>query len=86
MCNLTFVTAVTHTDNGYPLHVRLPELEMDDGTVLTGFAAVEQTKALDLIGRCAEKIGTVPDEIMAEISEKLMACMLREDSVLLPSW
>lgn len=84
-CNLTFVTPITHTDNGYPLHVDIGAIPCDDGESLNGFAAVEQTKSLDLRARGARKVGTAPDTVMAKVSRLLLACLLRDDQSVISS-
>lgn len=84
-CNLTFIVPVTSTDNGYPMHVPVTNVKLADGTTLNGFAAVEQTKSLDLNARNAEQVGTAPDELMSRITDILLSCLLRDDLIILSS-
>lgn len=84
-CNLTFVCPVTHADTGYRLHANVGPIRLGDGTCLEGFAAVEQTKSLDLEARDAVKVGHVPDTMMLQLSDLLLMCLMRDDQMLLPT-
>lgn len=53
-CTLSWAVPITSADNGYPLHV-----ELLDGNVVEGFAAVEEMRSLDLEGREAMRVGTL---------------------------
>jgi len=46
--SMTIVCPITTRDNGFPLHIKLPE-----GLVTYGFVAVEQLRAFDLGARRA---------------------------------
>lgn len=84
-CNLTFVTPITHTDNGYPLHVDVGLIMGEDGDPINGFAAVEQTKSLDLNVREPWKVGVAPDAVMEAVTNRLLSCLLRDDQSVLSS-
>lgn len=63
MSSMTVVVPVTSTDNGYPLHVRISST----GGEVTGFACVEQLRAIDLEARRARKVAELPREDMSEV-------------------
>ena len=84
-CNLTFVTPITHANNGYPLHVNVGLIMGGENTLINGYAAVEQTKSLDLTVRDPQKVGVAPDSVMEEISDRLLSCLLRDDQSVLSS-
>lgn len=83
-CNQTFVCPVTSADTGYPLHVDVGAVRLDDGSIMRGFASVEQVKSLDMEARDAVKAGTMPDAVMARLSDLLVACLLRDDRMVVP--
>lgn len=68
MASLTAVAPITSTDNGYPLHVRLPP-ESD----VWGCVCVEQTRTLDLHARRYELVGRIDEDSMADVLERLGA-------------
>ena len=49
--SMTLVCPITSRNNGFPLHIKLP-----DGLVTCGFVVVEQVRAFDLAARNAEHI------------------------------
>ncbi|MDR1186388.1 MAG: type II toxin-antitoxin system PemK/MazF family toxin [Bifidobacteriaceae bacterium] len=63
--SLTLACPITTADNGFPLHFRLPS-DLDT----TGFVAVEQLRALDLVAREARRIERLQDQALrAAIAE-----------------
>ncbi|MBR6459890.1 MAG: type II toxin-antitoxin system PemK/MazF family toxin [Actinomycetaceae bacterium] len=79
--NMTFVVPVTSTDNGYPLHVDIGMVDMDNGDVIEGFACVEQAKSLDMYARKGVVVGRMSHEVMQDITDKLLACLLTPTQV-----
>lgn len=80
---MTFVCPVTSSDNGCSLHVDIGRVTSKySADVITGFAAVEQIKALDLPARNAQLLGRVPDDVMKRISELTQMILLRDDQML----
>ncbi|WEV46040.1 type II toxin-antitoxin system PemK/MazF family toxin [Bifidobacterium sp. ESL0690] len=83
---MTFICPVTSSDNGYFLHVDIGEVKAKySDELITGFAAVEQIKALDLPARNAQLLGRAPDEVMEKISELAQMILLRDDQMLVPN-
>ena len=67
--SLTMVAPITSRDNGFPLHVPLPEvLDMEDGReAVRGVVCVEQARSLDLEARNARIIGRLGRSTMGRI-------------------
>lgn len=65
---LCIACLVTSTKRGYPFHVAIP-----DGTDVTGYVMVEQVRSLDFRARKAKRIGSVPEELLAEVLSMLDA-------------
>jgi mRNA interferase MazF len=66
---LAIVCPITNTDRPIPFHVAIPE-----GTGVTGFAMVEQVKAVDYSARRWKRIGRVKRETIEEVLAILDAC------------
>lgn len=56
--SMTLVCPITSRNNGFPLHVRLPE-ELEG---VEGFVATEQMRAFDLEGRGAKLLTRIDSE------------------------
>ena len=63
---LAIMCPVTSKKKGYPFEVELPRNRKITGVVLT-----DQIKCLDISARNAVITGRVPDEVLAEVREKL---------------
>jgi mRNA interferase MazF len=57
---------ITSQEKGYPFEVKIPQ-----GLAVTGVVLADQVKSLDWRVREAERICTLPPEVMAEILGKL---------------
>ncbi|MCL2655704.1 MAG: type II toxin-antitoxin system PemK/MazF family toxin [Coriobacteriia bacterium] len=65
--SMTLVCPITTTNNGFPLHRRLP-----DGLETRGFIAIEQVRAFDLEARHARQVEQIMDqEYLSQITETL---------------
>jgi mRNA interferase MazF len=64
--SLCLVCPVTSQAKGYPFEVALPESSPVRGVVLT-----DHVKSADWQARKAERIGTVPEEILAQVRAKI---------------
>ena len=58
---LTMVCPITHTDRGYPFHLRLDGRTKTDGVILC-----DQARMLDLTSRKATFTAKAPEDITAE--------------------
>jgi mRNA interferase MazF len=67
---LTIVCPITNTQRNFPFHVALPE----DSSV-TGFAMVEQVKAIGFRARRARFLEKVPAQVLNEVLSLLDACI-----------
>ena len=72
-CNLTLACAITSRDNGYPLHLPIHPISMNE--TIEGFVEVEQLEAIDLNARNAETVGWVPGDEMGRITGMILACI-----------
>jgi mRNA interferase MazF len=70
---LAWLCPITRQAKGYPFEVPLPE-----GLSLTGVVGADQVKSLDWRARKASRIGTVPEEVVAEVVRRLQT-LLGED-------
>lgn len=66
--SLTVVAPITSVDNGYPMHVCLGE--NDDAQ---GFVCIEQLRAIDLVARPTEFLGTASPETMDAVLTRVGA-------------
>jgi len=66
---LAIVCPITNTHRGIPFHVAIPE-----ETGVTGYAMVEQVKAVDYAARQWKPIGRVEDMVVDEVLSILDAC------------
>lgn len=65
---LTVVAPITSVDNGYPMHVPLSD---NDGA--RGCVCVEQLRAIDLVARKTEFLGTASTETMDAVLTRVGA-------------
>ena len=65
--SMTLVCPITSTDNGFPLHIKLPD-EID----VTGFVVTEQVRAFDLQSRQPKHIGQLNAESKFMIDVKTL--------------
>lgn len=70
---LALFCPITSQIKGYPFEVVLPEELEVSGAILS-----DQVKSLDWRARRAERIGRLPQELVAEVLAKLQS-LLRED-------
>lgn len=63
---LAILCPITNQEKGYPFEVKVP-----GGLGVTGVILVDQVKSLDWRARKAERVGTVPREVMVEVVAKL---------------
>jgi mRNA interferase MazF len=63
---LAILCPLTNQIKGYPFEVALPE-----GLPVTGAVLADQVKSLDWRARRAERIGTLPSQVVADVLQKL---------------
>ena len=63
------VCAISHTSNGFPLHVKLDEESLNTD----GYVLCEQKRVLDLNARNAEYKDRVSDKVLNEVINILIA-------------
>ena len=63
---LAIFCRITSQEKGYPFEVKIPK-----GLGVTGVVLADQVKSLDWRVRNAERMGTLPAEVMTEILGKL---------------
>ena len=59
--SMTVVAPITSTDNGYPMHSRI------DCADVSGFACVEQLRAVDLGAKKAKHVGFADEDQMSKL-------------------
>jgi len=64
---LAIVCPITNTDNKFPMHVPLEEKTSTSGVILC-----EHVKSLDLSARNAEFIEKLPDDLLADVMERIL--------------
>jgi mRNA interferase MazF len=67
---LVIACPITHTDRGFPFHVRIPS-----GLAVTGFVMTEQVRSLDFVSRGARRIAKAPLGLLEEVLGILDACI-----------
>ncbi len=70
---LALLCPITGQVKGYPFEVALPE-----GLAVSGVVLADQVKNLDWRARKASRIGTVPDEVVAQVLRRLNALLADE--------
>lgn len=65
---LAIFCPITNTDNGFPLHLKLPECKT------TGFVMAEHVKSLDYKARQIEYIESIDESTLIEILSIISAC------------
>lgn len=79
-CTLTMICPITSTDNGYPLHVDITDTRMDIAPTrrneVSGFAEVEQLKALDLNARNTDYVGKLSDRKVRQLTQAALSCIM----------
>ncbi|MCI1688597.1 type II toxin-antitoxin system PemK/MazF family toxin [Schleiferilactobacillus harbinensis] len=72
---LTHVTTcipITHTDNGFPVHVKLPDsMEVD------GFAETEHINSYDFTARHAKYVDQMPEGVFEKIMDMILTSLDR---------
>lgn len=68
--SLGIVAPVSRTDNGFPLHLPLPE-----DCLIQGFVCIEQLRAVDLTAREARVVDTLDDETIDEMTRIARLCV-----------
>ena len=67
---LALFCPITSQVKGYPFEVPLPA-----GSPVTGVVGADQVKSLDWRARKATRIGSVPEEVVAEVVRRLRALL-----------
>jgi mRNA interferase MazF len=67
---LALFCPITNQVKGYPFEVLIP-----DGCPVTGVVGADQIKSLDWRARQAARIGQVPDEVIAQVLQRLQALL-----------
>ncbi len=67
---LALFCPITSQAKGYPFEVPLPA-----GAAVTGVVGADQVKSLDWRARKATRIGTVPEEVVALVLQRLQALL-----------
>src|SRR5206468_11004753 len=67
---LALFCPITSQVKGYPFEVPLPA-----GLPVDGVIGADQVKSLDWRARKADRIGTVPDNVMAQVLERLQTLL-----------
>jgi mRNA interferase MazF len=70
---LALLCPITNQAKGYPFEVSLPE-----GLPVTGVVGADQVKSLDWRARKASWIGTVPEEVVAEVVRRLQTLLVED--------
>lgn len=65
---LAVMCPITSRPKGYPFEVALP-----DGLAVKGVVLSDQVKSLDWRARRAKRLGSVPVEVMAEVTARILA-------------
>ncbi len=71
MPGMAQVCAISNTDNGFPLHIKLDEISENT----TGFVFCEQNKVLDLRARNSEFKDVVSEEVLTRVKNILRAML-----------
>lgn len=74
--NLLMVVPVT-SEREYPLHINVGEIVCEDGSVIHGWAEVEQLKSLDVDYRHAVKTGELDEPILETLTERVLGCLMQ---------
>jgi mRNA interferase MazF len=67
---LALFCPITNQVKGYPFEVLIP-----DGCPVTGVVGADQVKSLDWRARQAARIGEVPEEVVAQVLQRLQALL-----------
>ncbi len=67
---LALLCPITNRAKGYPFEVPIP-----DGSAVTGVVGADQVKSLDWRARQAALIGAVPEEVVAQVVQRLQALL-----------
>jgi mRNA interferase MazF len=67
---LALFCPITNQVKGYPFEVPLPQ-----GSPVTGVVGADQVKSLDWRARKIERIGTVPEEVVAQVIQRLQTLL-----------
>jgi len=67
---LALLCPITNQVKGYPFEVPIP-----DGLAVTGVVGADQVKSLDWKARKAACIATVPEEVVAQVIQRLQALL-----------
>ena len=69
---LALFCPITSRAKGYPFEVPIPA-----GSPVTGVVGADQIKSLDWRARKADRIGAVPEEVVAQVLQRLQALLAR---------
>jgi len=67
---LALFCPITSQVKGYPFEVPLPA-----GLPVAGVVGADQVKSLDWRARKADRIGTIPDDVVAQVLERLQTLL-----------
>ena len=67
---LALLCPITSQVKGYPFEVPIPS-----GAPVTGVVGADQVKSLDWRARKAARIGAVPEEVVAQVLQRLQALL-----------
>ncbi len=67
---LALFCPITNQVKGYPFEVPLPA-----GSPVTGVVGADQVKSLDWKARKTERIGTVPEEVVVQVIQRLQTLL-----------
>ena len=70
---LALLCPITNQAKGYPFEVSLPE-----DLPVAGVVGADQVKCLDWRARKASRIGTVPQEVVAEVVRRLQTLLVED--------
>lgn len=81
-CTLTLVVPVSHGRGDFELHVPISPTRTATGSVIDGFAQVEQIRALDLDARDAQLLGHLSADDMNTVTSMLLGCLISDDTMI----
>ncbi|MFT8704886.1 type II toxin-antitoxin system PemK/MazF family toxin [Bifidobacterium aquikefiricola] len=74
--NLVMCVPIT-SDSTYPLHLDIGAIPSEDGRVITGYAAIEQAKSLDLQARHARRVASFDGSSLDRVAELMLGGLMQ---------
>lgn len=68
---LALLCPITNQAKGYPFEVAIPA-----GSAVTGVVGADQVKSLDWRARKADRIGTLPEEVVTQVLQRLQTLLV----------